>query len=405
MAGQIRRGCQSREKFPFASLLFYTPVMLLAALAACAVPLPDARAGALLQPDATALLVDSLAAEVRALTQRVNLNESQPLRVELQAKVEALAAPFLAKAREEEAATVSSRESSTTVLQAQSTGDQIDGGMTRLGLEAWLDKQLWRTFRGKAGRRVNPVNVQYVTVPGSGTGGGLIVVPGNSEASDKYAELLYRWSQEFSPVIAIDHRGQGRSPRLLQGEPFKNHVDDKDDFIDDLRTLVATVGSELPAKRYLACHSMGCAISFSYLIKEYEAGRPNVFSAVAANAPLLQANTAPFPYFVAQLIGAAQVSLGIGHLYPPTSAPAALRVTRPCLPTVYPPPVKRLPPRDVHHRSNSHANDRSPSSRLSLAAAALTAAAPLSLLHACPTLDPRLPLASPRRGLRVRGVL
>merc|ERR1711988_332600 len=62
----------------------------------------------------------------------------------------------------------------------------------------------------------------------------------------------------------------------------------------------------------------GCAIAFTYLLEEYYAQRPNVFNAVAANAPLIQPVTAPFPYAVAVLIGEAMHAVGLDTSYPPT---------------------------------------------------------------------------------------
>ena len=65
--------------------------------------------------------------------------------------------------------------------------------------------------------------------------------------------------------------------------------------------------------KFLACHSMGCAVSFTWLIDEYEAQRDVEFSAVAANAPLVKPFTDPFPYSVAVGIGTTMVSLGMGE--------------------------------------------------------------------------------------------
>lgn len=63
---------------------------------------------------------------------------------------------------------------------------------------------------------------------------------------------------------------------------------------------------------------MGCAVAFTYLLREYQAQRPTVFNAVAANAPLVKADTAPFPYAVATAIGKVMVAFGMDESYAPT---------------------------------------------------------------------------------------
>ena len=114
-----------------------------------------------------------------------------------------------------------------------------------------------------------------------------------------------------------DKAGSGRSSRLLVGdskETYKNHVDEAQDYVEDLKTLVSLIKESMGDKRYVACHSMGCAIFFAYLVQEFKAGQPQTFTAAAANAPLLQPRTDPFPYWVAKLIGAAQSAIGAGTM-------------------------------------------------------------------------------------------
>jgi len=167
--------------------------------------------------------------------------------------------------------------------------------------------------------------LSYVTARGSGTRGGVVVSVGHTEPAEKYAEQIFNLITEgFSPVYALDHRGQGRSSRLLPNEPFKSHVEMAGDFVTDLRAFVTLVDAEMTrlneghGKRFLHCHSLGCAVSFTYLIEEYYAQRPNIFHAVAANAPLIQPVTDPFPYPVAVFIGQGMLALGLDTSYPPT---------------------------------------------------------------------------------------
>lgn len=200
----------------------------------------------------------------------------------------------------------------------------------------WLDGQTWRTFQsavGKPGsRNTKDVDLHYVTAHCAATQtppcsrGGVVLVVGHGEPVDKYAEQIFDLLKEgFSPVYALDHRGQGRSSRLLTGsDAFKSHVEESSDFITDFRDFVKLADAEMKStgegdgKRFLQCHSMGCAIALTYLLEEYYSQRPNVFNAVAANAPLIKPVTSPFPYEVAVAIGKTMLALGFDTSYPPT---------------------------------------------------------------------------------------
>ena len=46
------------------------------------------------------------------------------------------------------------------------------------------------------------------------------------------------------------------------------------------------------------------------------------------------ANTSPFPYWVARMIGQAQTALGAGHLYPPTKGTESEACHSNCAPCV-----------------------------------------------------------------------
>lgn len=185
----------------------------------------------------------------------------------------------------------------------------------------------WSNFTSTISRRGDSASVviNYVKARGSGTRGGVIISVGHTEPAEKYAEQIHDLlSAGFSPVYALDHRGQGRSTRLLADDSFKSHVESASDFISDFRVFVSRVDSEMIAsgegsgKRFLHCHSMGCAIGLTFLMEEHYAQRPTIFNAVAANAPLIQPNTDPFPYGVATVIGDAMLLLGLDTSYPPT---------------------------------------------------------------------------------------
>lgn len=198
-------------------------------------------------------------------------------------------------------------------------------------LESWLASQSWRSFTSTVGRpgsrSTRDVNIRYVTIgrPSEDPrpSQAVIVSVGQSEPVAKYDEFLQDLlSQGYSPIYVVEHRGQGTSDRLLP-DHFKNHVESSEDFVADFKQFVDLAIAEIEAqtttsKTFLACHSMGCAVAFRHLLNEYQAQRPTVFNAIVANAPLIKADTDPFPYLVATAMGEVMVAFGIGEWYAPT---------------------------------------------------------------------------------------
>ena len=178
----------------------------------------------------------------------------------------------------------------------------------------WLNDGVWSSLTQDS------LNVRYVKLMGTGTKGALVMSPGQKEPTAKYAETLRTFVDAgYSPVFSIDHVSQGTSDRPLD-DHFKQHIEDGAHFISAFKTFLDVVLNEIPNQqpRFLACHSMGCAIAFTLLIEDYEAQHPTRFNAVVANAPLIKADTSPFPYPIATAIGGLMVGLGLGENYAPT---------------------------------------------------------------------------------------
>ena len=122
-----------------------------------------------------------------------------------------------------------------------------------------------------------------------GAKGCLVLSPGLGEAALKYVEVAHDLSgQGFSPIYAIDHRGQGFSQRLLP-DPQKNSVKNFKDYAADLETLLNNVVLKDSACRghtmSLLAHSMGGAVAAIYLEK---VGANSPFHKVAMSAPMLR---------------------------------------------------------------------------------------------------------------------
>jgi len=110
----------------------------------------------------------------------------------------------------------------------------------------------------------------------------VVVVNGRTESYLKYQELAYELTQQGYKVLMFDHRGQGLSERLT-ANPHKGHIEDFQQYIDDMHQLISRVlvsgSSEQPL--YLLGHSMGGAISTLYLQQH-----PQVFQKAALSAPM-----------------------------------------------------------------------------------------------------------------------
>ena len=90
-------------------------------------------------------------------------------------------------------------------------------------------------------------------------------IPVRIESYVKYAELAYDLFHLGFDVLIIDHRGQGRSGRLL-GDPHLGHVNRFNDYVDDLAAFWQQEVQPGPwRKRYILAHSMGGAISTLFL--------------------------------------------------------------------------------------------------------------------------------------------
>jgi len=192
-------------------------------------------------------------------------------------------------------------------------------------LEYWFAGQTWDYFKsdvvhiGSSGTK--DVYLSYVKVVGSGTKGAMLVVPGNGESCYNYDETMKHFSdQGYSPIYCYTHRGMGSSDRMLDNH-LKLHVEESDHFVKDCRKMVGIVTDDLAGSGkplFLYCHSLGCAVSLTYIIQEYEHGQPQVFNAVVAQAPLIKPDTDPFPYDIAVAIGESMVFLNQGQEFAPT---------------------------------------------------------------------------------------
>lgn len=128
---------------------------------------------------------------------------------------------------------------------------------------------------------VDDVPVRFVRFCAPGNDRVIVVCPGRIESYVKYAELAYDLFHCGFDVLIIDHRGQGRSGRLLE-DTHRGHVVNFSDYVDDLeRFWQQEVATGPWRKRYVLAHSMGGAITTLFLQRQ-----PQAFDAVALCAPM-----------------------------------------------------------------------------------------------------------------------
>lgn len=116
------------------------------------------------------------------------------------------------------------------------------------------------------------------------------------ESYVKYPEVAYDLFLQGYDVIVLDHRGQGRSGRML-ADHHRGHVIKFDDYIEDFAQLVSReITDSHYQQRFALAHSMGGAILTRFLARE-----PDAFDAVALCAPMFGIHL-PMPGWLAHRI-------------------------------------------------------------------------------------------------------
>ena len=170
----------------------------------------------------------------------------------------------------------------------------------------FMQKGQWGWFAGAKGANLR--YAQFINPDASDT---IVIVDGQSEFIEKYSELIYDFYGHGHSVAIYDHRGQGLSSRLAPTLDMC-HVDEFDDYVDDLSTFVETV-VQRPASLLVSrplimfAHSMGGGIGAKYLQRN-----PTIFDAVIFSSPMMGINTAPFSENVAFAIATVGVKSGFG---------------------------------------------------------------------------------------------
>lgn len=152
------------------------------------------------------------------------------------------------------------------------------------------------------------LDLDYVAFERSDEIGALVVLPGRAGAHLYLAEFFHDLRYDGWSIYSLDHRGQGFSQRMLDN-PQKGHVEEFDDYVEDLRRFMDDVVNKRPHRVVvLLGASMGATIATAYaerflhkvdglvVVAPYFKGNYGIFSentALAAAGALMAVGQSP----------------------------------------------------------------------------------------------------------------
>jgi len=139
------------------------------------------------------------------------------------------------------------------------------------------------------------------------TRGVCVLLHGQTEFTEKYAEVIGELNARGYTVATFDWRGQGGSARLLP-DPLKSYVRDFAQFDDDLQSFLEQIVRPLSNKPPIAlAHSMGAHILLRSLHD-----KPEAIRAAVLTAPMLAISTRGYPAWLTRTVTALYSGLGFG---------------------------------------------------------------------------------------------
>lgn len=163
--------------------------------------------------------------------------------------------------------------------------------------EIWLERE--------KGRRI--YCVRYTAENPRGV---VLISHGFTETAEKYLECIYYFLQLGFHTVCMEHCGHGRSYRLTEDLSLV-HVDCYERYVNDLIFVAEYAGTRWGNQPlFLYGHSMGGGIAAASAAK-----RPELFAGMLLSAPMIQPETRPVPWILAESIAGVFTSIGKGEAY------------------------------------------------------------------------------------------
>ncbi len=148
----------------------------------------------------------------------------------------------------------------------------------------------WKQAKAFSFKGTHQVPIQVYAFTKTSHAPAIVIVPGRTEASQNYAELIYDLRSSPYSVYVYDHRGQGLSGRIAPDTEM-GHVDDFNDYIADLNILLTTyINPQKKRDVFIFAHSMGANIATLALNAQ-----PDLAKALFMTSPMFKINTGKIP--------------------------------------------------------------------------------------------------------------
>ena len=163
------------------------------------------------------------------------------------------------------------------------------------------------TFKAFDGRTIS-----YAVFKSDHSRATIVISPGRTESIEMYAETIYDFASAGFDVAAIDHRGQGRSERLVASDA--GHVGKFEDYVKDFAQFTELKAvKDLTGDQFLVSHSMGSTIAGLFTL-----ANPTRFKKLVMVAPMIEIKAAPVNEMIlANVVGWAE-TFGYQNSYAPT---------------------------------------------------------------------------------------
>ncbi|HYX38642.1 MAG TPA: alpha/beta fold hydrolase [Oligoflexus sp.] len=184
--------------------------------------------------------------------------------------------------------------------------------------ESRILPEFWSTGSSAFFTAPDGVKIHYRQYVKPGQDRALVILPGRTESTFKYAEFLYDIQDLNLAVFILDHRGQGASGREIPDQPQMQYVRDFQDYRNDLGQLLTDVIAPFGFKGIQALgHSMGANILALYMVEH-----PDAIQKAVISSPMLDINPSPFPaQWMAHWVGKIACWLGFDKRFVPGHGP------------------------------------------------------------------------------------